>query len=100
MFWSVDCLMHQSQLIMKSGLTLCDVILHAAGFEYKYFSSLAKIVNIWRESHKVSELATSESVDAHTCTGAYIRAIRERERERERDPPKRATNLFALNLIT
>lgn len=51
-FWSVDCLMHQVQLTVRSGLTICDRIMKNSGSKFKYFGSLAKLVNTWRESHK------------------------------------------------
>ena len=51
-FWSVDCTMHQVQLVTRSGLTLVDEELKRMGKSYKYFGSLAKLANTWRECHK------------------------------------------------
>jgi hypothetical protein len=53
-YWSIDCIMHQVQLCVHSGLLIADNTLKAIGKPYKYFGSLAKLTNTWRESHKAS----------------------------------------------
>lgn len=50
--WSVDCFMHNPHLIVKSGLRICDRVLEDTHRTYSYFGSLAKLVNVWRDSGK------------------------------------------------
>ena len=43
-----DCLLHQYQLSVKSGLQLADSILKEVR-RYKYFAILSKVMTVWRE---------------------------------------------------
>ena len=49
LFWDFDCLMHQAQLGVRSGLVRADVWIKRLGDQWKYFSLLAKLSNVWRE---------------------------------------------------
>ena len=54
--WLINCLIHNPHLIVKSGLAICDDILTSTTLRCKYFGSLAKIVNVWRDAGRdVSE---------------------------------------------
>jgi hypothetical protein len=47
--WTWNCQLHEAHLIVKSGLVLADsALLKVTGS--KYFSLLAKVVNIWRDA--------------------------------------------------
>jgi len=48
-FWDNNCFMHQLNLGVRSGLVLVDRFLAAQGKTFKYFSTLTKIVNLWRQ---------------------------------------------------
>jgi hypothetical protein len=78
-----DCLMHQAQLAIKDGLVLIDRHLDRAACEFKYFSSIAKIINCWRESARsvfvqwinahgnVSALACARKVPPRAVSGRW-----------------------------
>ena len=51
---AVDCCFHAAQLVVKSSLHIVDGILLAAGRNYTFFfSTLAKLINFWRENARV-----------------------------------------------
>ena len=41
--------MHNGQLIFRAGLLTCDRWLQDQGFRFKYYSTIAKLTNVWRE---------------------------------------------------
>ena len=45
-----NCSMHQGNLVVKSSLRLLDLRMSEAKFGFKYFSTLAKLTNVWREN--------------------------------------------------
>jgi hypothetical protein len=54
LFMEMNCLMHQGQLCVRSGLPLADAALREVGSPCKVFATLAKLVNTWRDSHKAA----------------------------------------------
>ena len=52
----VNCFMHNPHLIVKGGLQICDLALKDGGFQFHYFGSVAKVVNVWREVGKDSAI--------------------------------------------
>eukprot|EP00969_Alexandrium_andersonii_P368038 15472003-Alexandrium_andersonii.AAC.1 len=53
LFLPFDCLHHAASLMRKTSLLLTDSFLQSASREWKYFSSVAKVVNIWRANAKI-----------------------------------------------
>ena len=51
-YWDVSCLVHQFNLIVGSQLASLDQCLTGLGKEYKYYSSLAKLIHTWRNIPK------------------------------------------------
>jgi hypothetical protein len=51
LFVSSDCQMHCNQLTVKGTLPPADRALKLMGRDWKYFSSLAKIMNVWRSQY-------------------------------------------------
>ena len=49
---SVNCLVHQNQLIIKEELAVIDDYLAAANVTWRCYGSLAKFANITRENAK------------------------------------------------
>ena len=45
-----DCLSHQNHLAWKRNVLVSESSLKFLGSECKYFPSIAKVVNIWRDS--------------------------------------------------
>jgi hypothetical protein len=52
LFLDIDCLMHQSQLGVKSLLVRIDEHLGFMGAKWRYFGSVAKVLHIWRDNSK------------------------------------------------
>lgn len=50
LFWDVNCLVHQFNLVVGSHLYLIDTCLKAMSEEFLYYSSLAKIIYTWRNN--------------------------------------------------
>ena len=50
--FSLDCLVHQGQLIIQYELAMVDQYVLAAGVKWKLYGSLAKFANITRENAK------------------------------------------------
>ena len=48
LFIDVDCLMHQTQLAVRSGLLRAGVWIKRLGDSWKYFAMLANVTNVWR----------------------------------------------------
>ena len=48
MFVDVKCFHHQCHLGVKNGCGFIDKALAANGIQWKYFSSIAKVSNVWR----------------------------------------------------
>ena len=48
--WEHTCWQHAAHLIVKTGLILVDSFLESQSRAFGFFSSLAKIVNLWREN--------------------------------------------------
>lgn len=46
---SIDCNMHQNQLIIKATLLIIDLHVAGMGRTWRYFASLAKIAHCWRD---------------------------------------------------
>lgn len=51
-WWQMNCLKHQGHIIVREGLEIVDETFKAMGKPFKYYSSLRKIVNVWREKAK------------------------------------------------
>ena len=51
-FIGQDCVDHQCHLPVKVGLLLIDSVLAEEGQDWRYFASVAKCVNVWRDSAK------------------------------------------------
>ena len=49
LFVDSDCMMHASQLSFRSTLSALDTWLADSGRSWRFFSSLAKLSNLWRE---------------------------------------------------
>ena len=49
LYIDLDCLKHQVHLAVKTGLLQIDAFLHHMKSKWKYYSSLAKLINVWRE---------------------------------------------------
>jgi hypothetical protein len=49
-FIPCKCMMHVVQLVLRSGLRTCDRWLSSMGYNWKYYSSIAKLTNVWREN--------------------------------------------------
>lgn len=47
-YWDISCLVHQFNLIVGSHLGLIDHCLLGLGHDFKYYSSLAKLIHSWR----------------------------------------------------
>lgn len=52
-FFDISCLVHQFNLIVGSQLSLMDTCLADTGSEYRYWSSLAKLIHSWRSMPSV-----------------------------------------------
>ena len=52
MFWEWGCTMHNAQLIIRDSLDVIDEFLKAAEVPWRYFSLIAKTVNVWRDNGK------------------------------------------------
>jgi hypothetical protein len=52
LFVAVSCAMHNCQLVVKSGINTIDVWAKEQHKTWRYFSSLAKLVHIWRDYAK------------------------------------------------
>ena len=70
LFFDADCCEHQLHLIIKDGLKAADCFLKASKKSYKYFSSLTKVVQLWRENaqaikDKWAERYGDDSAAAH-----------------------------------
>jgi len=48
-FVDLNCLLHIGQLIVKSGLDRADVWMKRFNQRWKYFASVAKLINVWRD---------------------------------------------------
>ena len=49
-FVGQDCVDHQCHLPVKTGLLLIDSILQEENQDWRYFGSVAKCINVWRDS--------------------------------------------------
>ena len=49
-YFDWDCTLHQAALMFKSSLQCIDGFLRSAGKDYTYYSSIAKLINCWREN--------------------------------------------------
>ena len=49
LFFASDCMEHALHLIVKASVVLTDRWLRSMGRQYKYFSSLTKITQVWRD---------------------------------------------------
>eukprot|EP00973_Karenia_brevis_P083689 11611262-Karenia_brevis.AAC.1 len=47
-----DCKMHAGALIAKSGMTIVDAWLKKNGHTWRYYSGIAKLVHVWRDSSR------------------------------------------------
>lgn len=52
-YFDISCLVHQFNLIVGSQLSLMDVCLESLDQDYRYFSSLAKLIHSWRSMPKI-----------------------------------------------
>eukprot|EP00969_Alexandrium_andersonii_P244480 10802462-Alexandrium_andersonii.AAC.1 len=48
--WRFQCVLHKAALGVKDALTLFDAFLKHANTPFRYFTTLAKCVNVWRSS--------------------------------------------------
>ena len=61
------CVLHSGALVFRSGLVLIDNWLQRVGAPFKYYSSLAKLMHIWRDNARqvfLSWLARFGAVEA------------------------------------
>ena len=71
-FVGMDCLEHQAHLIGLGALKLIDAALKCHGRKWKYFASLAKVSNVWRDTSPAIYREWTyqhglESSQAHAC---------------------------------